>query len=320
MGRRGAKIESRMAASRGGSSFFAPRQQEDGPSRSTAAPGESFFDLPTNDGATRVNLSAVRQDARPAGKENLERRWTGGSDFSEASELSPRGQPVPHATSAREMREWHFVQQYYEDRIRTLSQFPVALVALGLIMIYFSGILCSLAISGLLWLIFSPLIEILSEPFFYPVHYLLRLNGWRMLRRGEVRVEPNVSRCPSLLCALDVVARIRVPRLLCVLLVLLFVGFCFWLLIAKTFASVVGVVRNSDSLLDLLSAKADDMRVLLDESMLADTVDWDAVIEQMVSHAREVTTEEAIEDGIWWVIRIVRVSLANFSVVFLLFM
>lgn len=243
----------------------------------------------------------------------------GGSDLSD-SELSPTG-PRAHAMSAREMREWHFVQQYYEDRIRTLSQFPVALVATGLILIYFSGVLCSLAIAGLLWLIFSPLIESLSEPFYYPVHYLLRLTGLRMLRSGEVRHERSSARCPRpLLFAVDIVARIRVPRLLCVMLVLVFVGFCFWLLVAKTFASVVGVVRNSDNLLTLLSHKAEAVRVLLDQSVLADTVDWDAVIGQMVSHAREVTTEESIEESIWWIIRCLRVSLANFFLVFLLFM
>lgn len=200
-----------------------------------------------------------------------------------------------------------------------------------------------------------------------------------MLRRGEVRDEPNNSRCPCLLTAADVIARIRVPRLICVMLVLVFVGFCFWLLIAKTFASVIGVLRNSDSLLTLLSSKADDVRILLDESVLGDTVDWDAVIEQMVSHARcsehppsvraqsrlqpslalrklspaaplpvrkmsrasslrpcprptyrpaasrcpharEMTTEESIESMIWSVIKVVRVSLGNFFLVFLMFM
>ncbi|KAJ1626385.1 hypothetical protein T492DRAFT_209975 [Pavlovales sp. CCMP2436] len=153
------------------------------------------------------------------------------------SELSPVGGGT---LSAGEMREWHSIQRYYESHIRTISQFPVALVALGLILIYFSGIICSLAISGLLWLIFSPLIEMLSEPFFYPLQFILRLSGWRMLLRGEARQTAHRSRCPALLAVADMVARIRVPRVLCVLLVLIFVGLCFWLLIAKTFTSVIG--------------------------------------------------------------------------------
>jgi hypothetical protein len=242
-------------------------------------------------------------------------------NMSESSELSPTpGGARSVQMSAHEMREWHFIQQYYEDRIRTISGFPVALVALGLILVYYADIICSLAISMLLWLIFSPLIEMLSEPFFFPTQWMLHLAGWPVLRRGQVRVDPNRSQCPTLLVAADMVARIKVPRLLCVMLVLCFIGLCFWLLIAKTFASVSGLLRNSDNLLTLLSNKADDVRSMLDDSVLADTVDWDAVIEQMVSHAREVTTEESIEEGIWWVIKIVRVSLANFFLVFLMFM
>lgn len=139
------------------------------------APSDAFYDVPSQGGISRAGswrASPAGEGAEAMAKEVpglaaksfaglAERRTTGCSDLSEPG--SPVGGRNVHDMSAREMREWHFVQQYYEDRIRTLSQFPVALVAFGLILIYFSGILCSLAISGLLWLIFSPLIESLSE-------------------------------------------------------------------------------------------------------------------------------------------------------------
>ena len=87
------------------------------------------------------------------------------------------------------------VQQYYEDRIRTLTQFPVALVALGLMLIYFADILRCLAIAMLLWLIFSPVVEFLSEPLYHPVQFLLRCFGFQSSRRhrrsshgSEIRV------------------------------------------------------------------------------------------------------------------------------------
>lgn len=230
------------------------------------------------------------------------------------------GDRRPSMTGA-EMREWHLHQQYYEDRIRTLSQFPVALVATGLILIYFADILRSLAIAALLWLIFSPMIELLSEPCYYPVQALLCLAGARTLRSGAPSArDVDGARCRYLLSTADIIARIKVPRVLCVLLVLVFVGFCFWLLIAKTFTSISGLLRDSDNLLTMLSAKVDELRGMIDQSMLADTVDWDAVIRQMVSHARELTTQDSIEQGIWWLLNLIRVSLGNFFLVFLMFM
>jgi len=211
------------------------------------------------------------------------------------------------------------VQQYYEDRIRTMTQFPMALVALGLILIYFADILRSLAIAILLFLIFSPVIEALSEPFYYPMQLALKCAGLRMLRRGEKR-RPDAASWPQALGCADMIARIKVPRLLCVLVVLAFVGCCFWLLIAKTFASVSGLLQDSDKLLDKVSSKVDQLRLMLKDSYLAGTVDWDAVFEMLVSHAREMTTQDSIEMGIWWVIRLVRVALGYFFIIFLMFM
>lgn len=79
------------------------------------------------------------------------------------------------------------------------------------------------------------------------------------------------------------------------------------------------MLQDSDHLLTLLSEKVDELRELLAQSYLADAVDWDAVVDQMVSHAREMTTQESVEAGIWWVIRLVRISLGTLFIVLLIF-